>query len=113
MAESSKSSNCEVGESNKLVGPLNYNVWQIKMTVVLKREGLWPLVETKRFTSDYPIIIANISYTEVKLREAKQRALTGLTMSVGDNLLGVVNQHEDPADAWSMLKSMFSTGDQQ
>ena len=45
MAESSKS--CEVGESNKLSGLLNYYVWKIKIEAVLRREKLWSLVENK------------------------------------------------------------------
>jgi hypothetical protein len=113
MAESSRNNNCEVGDYSKLVGPLNYNVWRIKMTAVLKREGLWSLVVSKCSTAAYPVSVGGVEYTEKKLQEAKQRAQIGLTMSVGDNLLGAINQHEDPADTWGMLKSMFSAGDQQ
>lgn len=36
-----------------------------------------------------------------------------MSLFVGDNLLGAINQHEDPPDTWGMLKSMFSAGDQQ
>lgn len=32
------------------------------------------------------------------------------TMSAGDNRLGAVNQHEDPAESWAMLKMMFLEG---
>ena len=113
MTEFSKSLNCEVRESNKLVGPLNYGNWQIKMIAILKREGLWPLVGTKITTIAYPVTVEGVAYTEVKLNEAKQRALTGLTMSISDNLLRTIDQHDDPADAWSMLLAMSSAGDQQ
>ena len=112
MAESSRNNNCEVGDYNKLVGSLNYNVWHIKMTAVLKREGLWPLVVSKCSTAAYPVSVGGVEYIEKKLQEAKQRTQTGLTMFIGDNLLGAVNQHEDLAGTWEMLKSMFSAGDQ-
>ena len=76
MAESSKSSNCEVGESSKLVGPFNYSNWQIKMIAILKKKGLWPLVVNKIVTSAYLVTVENVAYTEVKLAEAKQRTMT-------------------------------------
>ena len=63
MTKFSKSLKCEVGESNKLVGPLNYGDWQIKMTAILKREGLWPLVGTKIFTTAYLVTVEGVAYT--------------------------------------------------
>ena len=66
MAESSRNSNYEVGDYNKLVGLLNYIVWQIKMTAVLKREGLWPLV-SKCSMAAYPVSVGGVEYTEKKL----------------------------------------------
>jgi hypothetical protein len=60
----------------------------------------------------YPTIIIETLNTKSKYRDTKQRAQSGLTTSVGDNRLGGVNQHEDPAESWAMLKMMFLEGDQ-
>lgn len=45
--------------------------------------------------------------------EAKQRAQTGIIMSVADSLIGSVSSYDDPADSWAMLKNMFGAGNQQ
>lgn len=63
-----KTSNCEVGETNKLLGPQNYNVWSLKVKTVLKRENLWVLVETKNPPSQFPATIGGIQSTEVRQR---------------------------------------------
>jgi hypothetical protein len=39
MSEPSK--HCEIGETNKLQGLQNYNVWKIKMEAIFRREKLW------------------------------------------------------------------------
>jgi hypothetical protein len=112
MTESSKP--CEVGEANKLVGILNYNVWKIKMEAILRKERLWGLVEMNRSITIFPAEIDGISYpNEEKLRSAKQRARSGLILLVADNLLGIVAGKTDPADSWDLLRRMYNAGDQQ
>ena len=61
MAESTK--HCEIGETNKLLGLQNYNVWKIKMEAIFRREKLWGLIETKRSDSVFPTQIEGITYT--------------------------------------------------
>jgi hypothetical protein len=47
MSENTRRDHCEVGESSKLTGIQNYNVWCFKMESILRRERLWLLVESK------------------------------------------------------------------
>jgi hypothetical protein len=36
--------NAYVGETNKLKGRANYNVWRLKMRALLIQEGLWDII---------------------------------------------------------------------
>jgi hypothetical protein len=89
MTESSTP--CEVGEANKLIRIQNYNVWKIKIESILRRERLWGLVETNRTIIVFLTTIEGVSYpNEEELQSEKQRARSGLILSVADNLLGIV-----------------------
>ena len=109
MMDSTK--HCEIGESNKLLGLRNYNVWKIKMEAIFKREKLWGIVETKRLVSVFPITIDGIVYTfKERFISEKQCARSSLILSVLDNLIGIVVGKEDPADSWDILHRMYNAG---
>jgi hypothetical protein len=112
MTESTK--HCEIGESNKLQGLQNYNVWKIKMEAIFRREKLWGIVETKRSDSVFPNTIEGTVYTtEERFKSEKQRARSGLILSVSNSLIGIVAGKEDPTDSWDILRRMYNAGDQQ
>ena len=53
--------------------------------------------------------IDGISYlNEEKLRFAKQRARSGLIISIADNLLGIVIGKTNPTNSWNPLRRMYS-----
>ena len=64
MTNSTK--HCEIGESNKLLGLQNYNVWKIKMEAIFRREKLWGLVETKWLVSNFSSTIDGTVYTSAE-----------------------------------------------
>ena len=112
MTDSTK--HCEIGESNKLQGLQNYTVWKIKMEAIFRREKLWGLIETKQSVSVFPTTIAGIDYpSEERFHSEKQRARSGLILSVSDSLIGLVAEKDDPADSWNILRRMYNAGDQQ
>jgi hypothetical protein len=111
MSDSTKY--CETGEPNKLQGLQNYNIWKIKMEAIIKREKLWNIVETKRTISVFLVIIDGItSESEERLNSEKQRANSGLILSIADSLIGIVVGKKDPADSWDVLCKIYDTCDQ-
>ena len=112
MSENNK--HREVGETNKLSGIQNYNVWKIKMEAILKREKLWFLVETKQTPTAYLVSLGGVSFqNKEKLDSEKQGARSGLILFIADNPIGLVAGQQDPADSWDLFRRMYNTGDQQ
>lgn len=63
-----------------------------------KEKNLWSLVVEK---SDPKVFLATIgerAYTEAQLWEEKQQVQSGITLSIKNNLLGIVPQHNNPAN---------------
>jgi hypothetical protein len=59
------------------------------------------------------VIIDGIIYeSEERLNSEKQRACSGLILSVADSLIGIVAGKKDPADSWDVLHRMYDAGDQ-
>lgn len=56
------------------------------MAVVLKRKGLWLLIETKCAPEAFLATILEVSYSEVKLNKAKHRTQSGLMFMGGNSL---------------------------
>jgi hypothetical protein len=79
-----------------------------------RREKLWAIVETKRSILAFLVTIEGIVYaSNERLKSDKQRARSGLILSVSDSLIGNVAGKEDPADSWDLLRRMYNAGDQQ
>jgi hypothetical protein len=69
-------------------------------------------VETNCTITVFPATVEGVSYSnEEKLRSKKQRARSGLILSIANNLLGVVAGKADPADSWDLLRRMYNTGE--
>lgn len=49
----------------------------------------------------------------MQLAYAKQRVQPRLIMLIADTLIDIVFYHNNPIDAWNMLRRMFNAGDQQ
>ena len=60
-----------------------------------------------------PATIGGIVFLNAeKLDLEKQRARSGLILSVSDSLLGIVAGKQDLADSWDLLRRMYNAGDQ-
>ena len=90
----------EVGETNKLSGIQNYNVWKIKMEAILRREKLWSLVESKQTPSAYPVSLDKVSFqNQERLDLEKQRVRLELILFVADNFIELVVGKQDPINS--------------
>lgn len=49
----------------------------------------------------------------MQLAYAKQRVQPRLIILIADTLIDIVFYHNNPIDAWNMLRRMFNAGDQQ
>jgi hypothetical protein len=91
--------NLSFGESNKLEGETNYNVWRLKVKVLFKRENMWEFTETKTIPAAFLVHIGG--------RQLKNKAISFLVMAVKDDLVNIIAEHDDPADAWRALQDQF------
>jgi hypothetical protein len=57
------SRNAYVGETNKLKGKANYNVWRLKMRVLLMQEGLWDVINIITNPMVYLVIMSEFQIT--------------------------------------------------
>jgi hypothetical protein len=105
-------SKLEVGEANKLTGTSNYYVWSLKMRAILRREGMWDITENAFNPDAYPVVIDSVPRTEVQVRKMKDTAVSGLILSVHNDIIDVVATHRCPAAAWLALRNAFQSGDQ-
>jgi hypothetical protein len=105
-------SKLEVGEANKLIGTSNYYVWSLKMRAKLRREGLWDITEKSFNPEAYPVVIDGIPRTEVQVRKMKDTAVSGLILSVHNDIIVVVVVHRCPVAAWLALRNAFQSRDQ-
>jgi hypothetical protein len=99
--------NLSFGESNKLEGETNYNVWRLKVKVLFKRENMWEFTETKTIPAAFLVHIGGQQLTEYHLRQLKNKAISFLVMAVKDDLVNIIAEHDDPADAWRALQDQF------
>lgn len=65
------------------------------MSIILKQENLWDIVEIQRSIISFPILIIRRLYTKTQLIEAKQRTQSKLTMSMANNLIGIISQYNN------------------
>lgn len=65
------------------------------MSIILKQENLWDIVEIQRSIISFPILIIRRSYTKTQLIEAKQRTQSKLSMSMANNLIGIISQYNN------------------
>ena len=99
-------------EGDKLKGLTNYYVWALKMRAVLRAEGHWGITEQVHENTNYPVTIDGESYTESQLKRKRALACRLILLSVSDDLVDLVADHSDPAQAWKVLKDQFHLGDQ-
>jgi hypothetical protein len=90
-----------------LDGDPNFNVWKLKMWAILKAKNMWVIYETKTLTTAFPCVINGQQYTESLFLMLKAKAIECLMLVVKDDLVDIIVEHEDPADAWQALHDQF------
>ena len=85
-----------------LIGP-NYPTWKIQMTMVLKKMGVWGIVEGTEAAprrDDDGVALR-------KFNERKDRALATIVLGVKTNLLYLLGDPQDPEQVWTKLSNQF------
>ena len=99
-------------EGDKLKGLKNYYVWALKMRAILRAESLWSITESQHIPTAYPVTIDGNAFTEAQLKKKKALACRLILLAVFDDLVDMIAEHTNPADAWKALKNQFESGDQ-
>ena len=99
-------------EGDKFKGALNYYVWALKMSAVLRVEGQWSITETEQRPTMYPTTIDKETMTEAQLKKKKILACRLLLLSVTNDLIDLIAEYIDLVVAWKALKDQFNVGDQ-
>ena len=89
----------DIGDSKKLNGMDNYNVWQLKMKALFMREKLWSIVETHRNL----VLIRRKLYTKEQLVDAKSMIHSTLVLVIKDKLKSSMSEKKDPSEGSDLL----------
>ena len=99
-------------EGDKLKGLKNYYVWALKMRAVLRAESLWSITKSQQIPTAYLVTIEGDAFTETQLKKKKALACRLILLAVSDDLVDMIAEHTNPAEAWKALKNQFESGDQ-
>ena len=104
--------NVSIGESNKLEGSKNCYMWSLKMQAILRRENWWEIIQNELIPEAFPTNIGGRSIMQVQLALMKVAAISALTLSMSDDLIGTVVVYVDPALESAALKVVYQSEDQ-
>ena len=101
-----------VGETNKLDGASNYHVWGLRMRAIFRREKWWVITENKIEPLVFPATIGGIKVENLNaLNEMKASAMAAIIASVKDDVVDLITEYEDPAEAWEALRRTYHSQD--
>ena len=104
--------NISVGDTNKLDGTSNYHVWGLRMRAIFRREKWWVITENKIEPLVFPAMIGGVKVENLNaLNEMKASAMAAIIASVKDDVVDLIAEYEDPAEAWEALRKTYQSQD--
>jgi hypothetical protein len=106
--------NYEIGETSKLQGLSDYNIWGIKMEAIYRKEQVWGIVENKTTPVAFHFTLNRALYAnEDKLNKIKATVRSSMILSVSNKVIPLLAKKLDPAYSRNLLRLMFNASDQQ
>ena len=101
-----------VGETNKLDGASNYHVWGLRMKTIFPREKWSVITKNKIEPLVFPATTCGIKVENLNaLNEMKAIAMAAIIASVRDEVVYLIAEYEDPAEAWEALRRTYHSQD--
>ncbi len=80
------------------------------MIVILKRKGIWDLINCEVISTNFPAIVVRESLDKT-FKEKKQKAHLTLTLFIKDDFVDMVCENENLAKTWKTLEDAFKVKD--